>query len=113
MYLNVSTIVFASFLLISACTYELWDMLVFMASHHDITADLLVHSCLGVFGDVFIYQLLLLHRQHVVPLIVTVRRVVTSVVNLLWFKHEVTGGQCVGLVMVGLGVGVELMGSYM
>lgn len=66
----------------------------------------MIHGCLGVFGDIFIYRLLLVHRQHVVPLVITIRRISTSVVNLLYFHHDVSVGQTVGIGIVCLGVGI-------
>lgn len=106
LFYNVSTIVFLFILTICVCSLEIWQIGMFVWTHDTLAFDLMIHGCLGVFGDIFIYRLLLVHRQHVVPLVITIRRISTSVVNLLYFHHDVSVGQTVGIGIVCLGVGI-------
>lgn len=113
LFYSVATIIFLTMLAISIVTLDLFKICAFVWNHDTLAKDLMVHGCLGVFGDIFVYRLLLLHRQHIVPLISTIRRITTSMVNILWFHHTITFGQYIGIAIICIGIFLELFSNYL
>ena len=104
LFYYTTTYIFSFVIIISIVSMDLWTILVFVWDHDTLAWDLMANGCLGVFGDIFIYRLLLLHRQHVVPLVLTIRRLCTSLLNMFWFHHTITFGQKIGISIVCFGV---------
>ena len=67
---------------------------------------------LDVVSAVFIYRIVVLYKQHVVPMISTVRKLLTCVVNILWFRHVIGAIQWLALLLVAAIVGLEMWLSY-
>ena len=113
LFYYTTTTIFALLVVISIISFDLWKIAFFIWDHDTLAWDLMVNGCLCVFGDIFVYRLLLLHRQQVVPLVRTIRRLCTSILNMFWFHHTVTFGQYIGLGIVAFGITIELYANYL
>ena len=113
LFYYTTTTIFALLVVISIISFDLWKIAFFIWDHDTLAWDLMTHGCLSVFGDIFVYRLLLLHRQHIVPLVLTVRRLCTSILNMFWFHHVITFGQYIGLAIVAFGITIELSANYL
>ena len=80
----------------------------FIWSHDQLALDLMAQSFLSVLGDIFVYRVLVLHKQHVIPFILTIRKMLTSIFNILYFHHSVVGAQYFGIGLVGVGIAIQL-----
>lgn len=82
LYYEISKYSFAVTLVLSVITYKLPSFLMFLWSHDRLALDLMLHGALDVIGTIFIYRIVVIHRQHIVPIILTVRKLLTSIINL-------------------------------
>ena len=94
-------------------TLDLFNICTFVWNHDTLAKDLMLHAILITIGEIFIYRLLLLHRQHIVPLLSTIRKIATSIVNILWFHHTISFGQYIGIGIVCIGIFLELFSNYL
>jgi drug/metabolite transporter (DMT)-like permease len=52
-------------------------------------------------------------RQHIVPFIITVRKILSVVLSILWFGHDINSYQILGIVVVFLAAIFDfLYGKY-
>lgn len=51
-------------------------------------------------GQIVVYWMINHFRQHVVPFIITTRKILTVVLSIIFFKHTVTVWQMLGIVIV-------------
>lgn len=61
---------------------------------------MLVLSTTGAAGQIVVYWMISHFRQHVVPFIITTRKILTVVLSILFFKHTVTIPQILGIIVV-------------
>lgn len=54
-------------------------------------------------GLMFMYYIIANFQQHIAPLILTTRKVISAVISILVFKHQINHIQWVGLFLVFLG----------
>lgn len=64
-----------------------WDLLVFLWEHDRLALDLMLVAILDLIAAIFIYRIVVLHQQHIMPMISTVRKLCTSVFNIYYFDH--------------------------
>lgn len=55
---------------------------------------------IGAFGQIVVYWMITHFKQHVVPFIITTRKLFTVVISILYFKHESTIQQDISLIFV-------------
>ncbi len=60
----------------------------------------------------FIFKIITLFRQHIYPLVSTVRKCITVGISILYFGHHVTSLQFLGIVLVFAGVLLEITLNY-
>lgn len=70
-------------------------------------------AILGVIGNTFIYRLAVLHKQHVVPLVNTIRKLCTSLFNIYYFSHSVNAMQFFGVAVVGIAIAIDFFIKWM
>lgn len=99
-------------LISAAVSTYLFKLATFLWEHDRLALDLTLVAILDTIGTVFIYRIIVLHKQHVVPMVCTIRKLMTSVVNIWYFKHTVVAMQWVGLVVVVAAIAFELYVSY-
>lgn len=112
LYYQVARYCFLLFVVISALSTHLWKTAVFIWYHDSLSLDLMMHAVLDVIGCIFIYRILVLHKQHVVPFVLTIRKLLTSILNILYFHHSINKLQFVGLGLVGVGILLALVLQY-
>lgn len=86
----------ASNTLYSACEYTFLHP---MFAIHLVGMSLL--SCLGQF---FVYRMIKQFKQHIVPFVITTRKIMTIFISILYYHHKTTGIQIVGVCIVLLTV---------
>lgn len=57
-------------------------------------------SILSFVGQLFIYRMIKAFQQHIVPFIVTTRKIMTVGLSIIYFKHETSVGQIVAILVV-------------
>lgn len=62
--------------------------------------DLLIFSVLGAVGQIFIYRMVKQFKQHIVPFVITTRKIFTVIISIIVYQHSTTTLQIAGIVMV-------------
>lgn len=58
---------------------------------------LIVLGSLGAVGQMVVFWMIKLFRQHVVPFIITTRKISTTLISILFFKHGIQVPQMIGI----------------
>ena len=51
-------------------------------------------------GQMFVYQLIKEFRQHIVPFIITTRKILTVVISIMFYGHSTAFVQVLGIIIV-------------
>jgi len=92
-----TTLLSFSFLLI---TGDFLPWVDFLISHKHYFMDLLLTGVLSFVGQIFIYRLVKQFKQHIVPFIITTRKIFTVVLSITYFGHKYNYWQVIGIVLV-------------
>ena len=71
-----------------------------MIFHPWFVVILFCFSVSGFLGQLFIYRMIKQFKQHVVPLVVTIRKIFTILINVMYFHHKTSLLQLIGMVIV-------------
>ncbi len=91
-------------LIVSLISFQLPYTLSFIYHHDELLIHLMIMSLLNAVGAIFIFKIITLFRQHVYPLVGTVRKCITVGVSILYFGHSISIGQFIGILLVFGGV---------
>ena len=76
------------------------DFLFYIISHPEFLIVAIGFSFTGLIGQIFIYRLIKQFRQHIVPVVVTVRKIFAVFISIIFFKHETNIYQIIGMLIV-------------
>jgi drug/metabolite transporter (DMT)-like permease len=62
--------------------------------------DLILTGLLSFVGQIFIYRLIKQFKQHIVPFIITTRKIFTVVLSIAYFGHKYNYWQILGITLV-------------
>ena len=97
-YVNKWASVFA--ILFSILSGNLIPMITFLFSHNELLYDLILFSFLATIGQFFIYSIAKEFKQHIVPFIITTRKIFTVGLSIFYYEHNITAMQIIGLLLV-------------
>ena len=92
--------VFVICILYSILRMELLQVMYFMVDHPRFSLDLFGMSVMSSIVQIFVYYLIQKFRQHIVPFIITIRKIFSVVISILWFHHSISAVQWLGIVVV-------------
>lgn len=75
--------------------------------HPYYVVHLLALSVLSALGQFVVYTLIKLFKQHIVPFVITTRKIFTVVLSIIFYKHETSYIQLLGMLIVILAVVYE------
>lgn len=79
---------------------ELLPILLYMVDHPQFSLDMLYMSVMSTVVQMFVYYLIQKFRQHIVPFIITIRKIFSVVISIIWFSHPINTTQIVGIFVV-------------
>jgi UDP-galactose transporter B1 len=88
---------------------ELIPSVNFLINHPTAIIDLLGVCCLQLVGQICIYLVVANFKQHIYPLISTVRKIFTILLSILVFGHPMTIHQWFAMVLVFGGMAYEFV----
>jgi len=91
-------------LILSIVSWQLPYTVNFILHHDELFLHIIVLSLLNAISTMFIYKIITLFRQHVYPLVSTVRKCITVGVSILYFGHHISFAQLIGILLVFGGV---------
>ena len=62
--------------------------------------DLFLFSILGATGQIFIYRMVKQFKQHIVPFVITTRKIFTVIISIVVYNHSTTSLQIAGIAIV-------------
>jgi UDP-galactose transporter B1 len=72
----------------------------FTITHKGYLVDLILTGLLCFVGQIFIYRLVKQFKQHIVPFIITTRKIFTVVLSIMYFGHKYNYWQVLGIFLV-------------
>ena len=89
MYYNINKFTCLIAFVYSLVTLQLPYIISFIIEHPELQLDLLYFSFLNAIGQLVIYQMIKLFKQHIPLFVIATRKCVTVVVNIIHFGHQV------------------------
>ena len=100
---------FVCIFLFALVSGELYPSIAFCVAHPSAIKDILMIATTQVVSQVSIYYVINNFKQHIYPLISTVRKIMTILLSIFIFDHTVKPMQWVGIVIVFCAMGYELL----
>jgi UDP-galactose transporter B1 len=69
--------------------------------------DLSIFAILGAIGQIFIYRMVKQFKQHIVPFVITTRKIFTVIISIIVYHHSTNALQIVGIAIVFISVSYE------
>jgi len=60
----------------------------------------MLNAILHLGGQFFVYRMIKQFKQHIVPFVITVRKILTIFISVMFFKHETAPAQLIGVFIV-------------
>jgi solute carrier family 35 (UDP-galactose transporter), member B1 len=93
----------------AAITWQLPALVAFISTHEGLLSDIAIFSVLSAVGQLVIYRMIKLFKQHIVPFVIATRKCVTVVVNIVHFGHSINVKQLAGMVLVFAAILMEVV----
>ena len=87
-------------LLYAGATGSITYLVRFAWDYPEFVKDLAMLSILSGVGQIFVYRMVKEFKQHIVPFVITTRKIFTVVISIVVYKHETSGMQVVGIGIV-------------
>jgi hypothetical protein len=84
-------------------SWKAMDFINYCMEHTEFVWDMLIVSVLSFLGQLFVYRMIKVFRQHIVPFAIATRKIMTVGVSIVYFKHDWSWEQVVSILVV-LGV---------
>lgn len=68
--------------------------------HHDVFLHCLCYVVCGSLGHIFIFGLISSFSQLVTPLVLALRKIISVIISVLWFRHDLNIYQYLGVLLV-------------
>jgi UDP-galactose transporter B1 len=81
-------------------TGQLQGSYTFASRYPDFVRDMLILSCLTAVGQIFVYRLIKQFKQHIVPFVITTRKIFTVVISIVFYNHPTSWIQALAIVIV-------------
>ena len=76
------------------------DGITFMLTHKWFFIHLTALGLLNCFGQFFVYRMIKEFKQHIVPFVITTRKIFTVAISILFYNHPTSFGQICGVLLV-------------
>ena len=81
-------------------TFEVGGIVTFFLEHQNFTIQIIVFSFLCFVGQIFVYRMIKQFKQHIVPFVVTVRKVLTVILSIIFYNHKTSFLQVIGMIVI-------------
>lgn len=72
----------------------------YIKKHPSILVHLILNAVMNYLGQNFVYWMITEFKQHIVPFIISCRKIITIVISILWYHHPTSSLQIIGLFTV-------------
>jgi UDP-galactose transporter B1 len=91
----------------TALSSPLFQTTSFLISHPSALTPLIAYAALGGLGQLFIFETIAHFGSLSLVMLTVTRKLVTMLLSVLVFGHQLRGGQWVGVAVVFAGIGLE------
>lgn len=84
----------------SLITFQFFPMLLYIYDHGLFWFHMLSMGVLSTLGQMFVYRMIKQFKQHIVPFVITTRKIVTVGLSILYFHHQTNILQIFGIIIV-------------
>lgn len=84
----------------SLATGQLLTTYQFAVKYPAFLKDIIVLSILTSIGQVFVYRMIKQFKQHIVPFVITTRKIFTVVISIIFYNHPTTTMQMLSILIV-------------
>jgi len=84
----------------SLATGQLLTTYQFAVKYPAFLKDIIVLSILTSIGQVFVYRMIKQFKQHIVPFVITTRKIFTVVISIIFYNHPTTTMQILSIFIV-------------
>lgn len=113
MYLQINKYTFLVSMTFSLVTGKLLYFFEFFSTHDEIVQDIVILSVLNALGQIVIYKMIKMYKQHIPAFIIGIRKCLTVVVNIVYFGHSVNTEQLFAMVFVFASILLETYDNYL
>ena len=97
----------------STVTGKIFYFYEFFSTHEEIVMDIAILSILNALGQIVIYKMIKLYKQHIPAFIIGIRKCLTVVVNIIYFGHSVNVQQLFAIIFVFGSIMLETYDNYL
>jgi UDP-galactose transporter B1 len=113
MMLEVNKWSFIFCLVYAIVVNQFWYTLQYCWYYPLFTIHLVSMSVLTFVGQIFVYRMIKEFKQHIVPFVVTTRKIITVGFSLLYFHHKSSYQQVIGIVLVFIITSYEFLSEML
>ena len=112
MYYSINKYTFLIGVAIAIITQQVFYIFEFITSHEEIIHDLMIFSILNGSGQLIIYRMVKLFKQHIPAFVIATRKCFTVIVNIFYFGHTINSMQLLGMSIVFIAIMLEVYENY-
>lgn len=72
----------------------------FVQKYPQLGYDIVILSCLTTLGQIFVYRMIKQFKQHIVPFVITTRKIFTVVISIILYGHNTTFFQVLAIILI-------------
>lgn len=112
MYFTINKYTALIAFLFSVVTLQTFSIANFIIDHKEIQEDLLYFSVLNALGQLIVYRMIKLFKQHIPAFVIATRKCFTVIVNIIHFGHKINYLQAIGMFFVFFAVLMQVYENY-
>ena len=109
MYEQINKWVFILSFAFSFISGGVFETILFGVKYPDLWFDLFMNSATATCGQLFVYKMIKEFKQHIVPFVITTRKILTVVISIFIYGHETKALQFVGIGIVTVAASYEYL----
>jgi UDP-galactose transporter B1 len=113
MYFHINKYTTLIALLYAGVTLQIPYIFNYIVAHREFQMDLLLFSLLNAIGQLVIYRMIKLFKQHIPAFVIATRKCFTVIVSILHFDHQINYKQGIGMLLVFAAVLLEVYDNYL
>ena len=113
MYLEVNKFTFLVAFLYTLVTLKIFNFIDFFMTHEEIFQDIAILSLLNSLGQIIIYKMIKLYKQHIPAFVIGIRKCLTVIVNIIYFGHTINKPQFFAIIFVFISIMWETYDNYL
>jgi drug/metabolite transporter (DMT)-like permease len=108
MYFTINKFTALIAFIYSIVTFQIAYITDFIVGHAELQEDLFYFSILNALGQLIVYRMIKMFKQHIPSFVIATRKCFTVIVNIIHFGHKINYFQVIGMLLVFFAVMMEV-----